>query len=62
MALTIPFGKAGTELHADLAGAEILESRIGELAASGSEDDLVRAAMAAPISTVQAGRPSNSAP
>ena len=49
MALTIPFGKAGMELHADLAGAEILESHIGELAASGSEDELVRAAMAAPI-------------
>lgn len=48
MALTIPFGKAGMELRADLAGAEILESRIGELAASGSEDELVRAAMAAP--------------
>ena len=49
MALTIPFGKAGMELHGSLAGAEVLESRINELAASGSEDDLVRAAMAAPI-------------
>lgn len=49
MALTIPFGKTGMPLHADLTGAEVLESRIGELTASGSEDDLVRAAMAAPI-------------
>lgn len=49
MALMIPFGKAGIALHDSLAGAEILESRIGELAASGSEDELVRAAMAAPI-------------
>lgn len=51
MAVTIPFGRAGMELHADLTGAELLESRIGQLAASGSEDDLVRAAMAAPIGT-----------
>lgn len=52
MALTIPFGAGGMQLHADLTGAEVLESRIGQLAASGSEDDLVRAAMAAPIESV----------
>lgn len=51
MAVTIPFGRALMELAADLSGAELLESRIGELAASGSEDELVRAAMAAPIGT-----------
>ena len=49
MALTIPFGRTGMPLHTDLTGAEVLESRIGELAAACSEDDLVRAAMAAPI-------------
>ena len=51
MAVTIPFGRAGMTLNADLTGAELLESRIGTLAAAGSEDDLVRAAMAAPIGT-----------
>ena len=51
MAVTIPFGRAVMELSAELSGAELLESRIGELAASGSEDELVRAAMAAPIGT-----------
>jgi len=49
MALTIPFGRSGMTLHDNLAGAEILESRIGKLSASGSEDDLVRAAMETPI-------------
>ena len=49
MALIIPFGKAGMEFHDRLTGAEVLESRIGRLTASGSEDDLVRTAMAAPI-------------
>jgi len=38
-------------LHDSLAGAEVLESRIGELSASGSEDELVHAAMAAPIAS-----------
>ncbi len=52
MALIIPFGKTGMELHDRLTGAEVLESRIGRLTASGSEDDLVRAAMAAPIGSV----------
>ena len=51
MAVTIPFGRAVMELQADLTAAEVLESRIGELAASGSEDELVRAAMADPIGT-----------
>lgn len=51
MAVTIPFGRAAMELTADLSGAELLGSRIGELAASASEDELVRAAMAAPIGT-----------
>ena len=51
MAVTIPFGRAGMELRADLTAAEVLESRIGQLAADRSEDDLVRDAMAAPIGT-----------
>ena len=51
MAVTIPFGRAVMELRAGLDGAEVLESRIGELAADRSEDDLVRAAMAAPTGT-----------
>ena len=49
MAITIPFGKSGMELHADLSGAEILESHIGELTAADTEDGLVQAAMRAPI-------------
>ena len=51
MAVTIPFGRAVMELRAGLDGAEVLESRIGELAADRSEDDLVQAAMAAPTGT-----------
>lgn len=51
MAIVIPFGNAGMTLHDDLVGAEILESHIGELKASDTEDGLVRAAMAAPIDT-----------
>lgn len=49
MALTIPFGSSGMTLHADLSGAEVLTSHIGELTASDSEDALVLAAMANPI-------------
>lgn len=51
MAITIPFGKSGMQLHADLSGAEILESHIGELTAADTEDGLVQAAMRAPIGT-----------
>lgn len=53
MAITIPFGKSGMELHADLTGAEVLESHIGELTAADTEDGLVQAAMRAPIGTPQ---------
>lgn len=49
MSLKIPFGKAGMALHADLTGAEVLESKIGTLKAMGTEDALVLAAMASPI-------------
>ena len=49
MALTIPFGTAGMTLHADLSGAEVLTSHIGELTASDTEDGLVLTAMASPI-------------
>ncbi len=49
MSLTIPFGKSGMPLHADLSGAEILESHVGELKATDTEDGLVKAAMAHPI-------------
>ena len=51
MAITIPFGKSGMVLHDALAGAEILESRVGELKAEGCEDALVQAAMEHPIGT-----------
>lgn len=51
MAIKIPFGKSDLALNADLSGAEILESNIGALAASGSEDEMVLAAMAQPIGT-----------
>ena len=53
MAITIPFGKSGMELHADLTGAEVLESHIGEPPAADTEDRLVQAAMRAPIGTPQ---------
>ena len=49
MSLTIPFGKSGMPLKADLSGAEILESHVGELKATDTEDGLVQAAMAHPI-------------
>lgn len=47
--MIIPFGKSGMPLHADLTGAEILESRVAELKAAGTEDGLVLSAMADPI-------------
>lgn len=49
MSITIPFGKSGMPLHADLSDAEILESHVGELKATDTEDGLVLAAMAHPI-------------
>lgn len=51
MAIKIPFGKSDLTLTADISGAEVLESNIDALAASGSEDDIVLAAMAQPIGT-----------
>ena len=47
--MRIPYGTTGTELRRDVSGAELLESQIGTLKAQGSEDELVQAAMAAPI-------------
>lgn len=49
MSITIPFGKSGMPLHADLSNAEVLESHVGELKATDTEDGLVLAAMAHPI-------------
>ena len=49
MPLSIPFGRGTMPLHEEPVRGEILESRVGELRAEGSEDDLVRAAMAHPI-------------
>lgn len=49
MPVSIPFGKSGIPLHAELDRAEILESHIGELTADDTEDGLVLAAMAHPI-------------
>ncbi|NCB63129.1 MAG: nickel-dependent lactate racemase [Clostridia bacterium] len=49
--MRLPYGTAGMELHHDLAGAEVLESGIGNLKAEGSEDDLVLRAMADPIAS-----------
>lgn len=49
MPVSIPFGKSGVPLHAELDDVEILESHIGELTANDSEDGLVLAAMAHPI-------------
>ena len=45
----IPYGTTGLELRQDVSGAEILESAIGTLKAEGSEDDIVKRAMSAPI-------------
>ena len=47
--MRIPFGTTGLELSRDVAGAEVLESAIGTLKAEGSEDDIVKKAMANPI-------------
>ena len=41
MAVTIPFGRAVMELRAGLDGAEVLESRIGELAADRDRKSVV---------------------
>ena len=51
--MRIPFGTTGLELSRDVAGAEVLESAIGTLKAEGSEDDIVRQAMANPIGSVR---------
>ena len=47
--MRIPYGTTGLELHRDVSNAEVLESAIGTLKAQGSEDDIVKAAMANPI-------------
>lgn len=47
--MMIPFGKSGMPLRADLSSAEVLESRVAELKAVGTEDELVLSAMANPI-------------
>ena len=47
--MRIPYGTTGLELSRDVTGAEVLESAIGTLKAEGSEDDIVRKAMAEPI-------------
>ena len=47
--MRIPYGTTGMELHRDVSNAEVLESAIGTLKAQGSEDDIVKAAMANPI-------------
>ena len=49
MTATIPFGRTGMTLADIPPGAEILESRISRLQAAGSEDSVVREAMANPI-------------
>ncbi|MGI5855572.1 MAG: nickel-dependent lactate racemase [Candidatus Merdivicinus sp.] len=49
MTATIPFGRTGMTLADIPPGAEILESRISRLQAAGSEDSVVREAMASPI-------------
>lgn len=47
----IPYGTTGLELSRDVSGAEVLESAIGTLKAVGSEDDIVKKAMAEPIAS-----------
>lgn len=49
MPILIPFGKTHMPLNADLTGAEILESRIGQLKPEATEDEIVQKAMANPI-------------
>ena len=51
--MRIPFGTTGLELSRDVAGAEVLESAIGTLKAEGSEDDIVKKAMANPIGSAK---------
>jgi len=48
MSIIIPFGKSGMPLHANLSDAEILESHVGKLKATDTEDALVLSAMANP--------------
>lgn len=48
-ALAIPFGKAGMGFQTDLINAGMPEFRIGQVAVSDPEGDLVRTAMASPI-------------
>lgn len=47
----IPYGTTGMDLNIDLQGTEVLESGIGNLKATGSEDELVLRAMASPIAS-----------
>ena len=49
MMVTIPFGRTGMTLADIPPGAEILESQVSRLQAAGSEDSVVREAMASPI-------------
>ena len=51
--MRIPFGTTGLELSRDVTGAEVLESAIGTLKAEGSEDDIVKKAMANPIGSAK---------
>ena len=47
--MRIPYGTTGLELSRDVSRAEVLESAIGTLKAEGSEDEIVKKAMAAPM-------------
>ncbi|MCI2106436.1 MAG: nickel-dependent lactate racemase [Intestinimonas sp.] len=49
MQIRIPYGTDGLVLDHEMPSVEILESSIGNLKATGSEDDIVKSAMAAPI-------------
>ncbi len=49
MMVTIPFGRTGMTLADIPPGAEILESQVSRLQAAGSEDSVVREALASPI-------------
>ena len=49
MSIFIPFGKSQMRLNVDLSNTEILESHIGELKATATQDSLVLKAMANPI-------------
>lgn len=52
--MRIPYGTTGLELSRDVSRAEVLESAIGTLKAEGSEDEIVKKAMAAPHGLPQA--------